>query len=509
MAEPLTNNQRIAKNTIMLYVRMLLTMAVTLYTSRVVLDTLGVEDYGIYNVVGGVVALFGFLNASMVSSTQRFMSYSLGNEDNSKLSDVFSNALLIHILIAFIIFLLAETVGLWFLYSKLVIPVERMNAAIWVYQLSIVVFMLNVIRVPDNSAIIAYEEMSAFAYFSIIEVILKLVIVFILSTLQYDKLIAYSVLMLIVVLLINLIYRFYVICKFKKIVFVPKYEKSLFNEMASFAIWSLWGNLSVSFSTYGLNIVLNMFFGPIVNAARGIAYQVQAAITSFGYNFLTAVNPQIIKSYAQQDLENMCKLVYRSSRLSFFLLLLIALPIINNREYILTLWLGDYPEYTSTFVLLILIDTLINILSGPVQTAINATGRIKFYQIIVGGILLLNLPVAYLLLKFGASVYVPFVVAILLSLISMIVRLIVFKRQTGILIRTFYLNVLPRILIVALISCFITKCLGYVNAQTFISLVLNIIITMIVVCGSVVFVGLESEERKWVILKLSSIFKLK
>ena len=501
--------KRIAKNTIMLYIRMLLTMAVTLYSSRIILRTLGFDDYGIYNVVGGIVAMFGFLNTSMVASTQRFMSYSLGSDESTQVSKVFSNSLLIHILIALIILVFAETIGLWFFFNKLVIPDERMNAAFWVYQLSIVVFVLNVIRVPDNSAIIAYEKMSAYAYFSIIEVALKLAIVFILPYLSYDKLISYAVMVLIVVLLINLVYRLYVRRNFNNITFKPRYEKGLFIDMASFAGWSLWGNLSSSLSSYGLNIVLNMFFGPIVNAARGIAYQVQSAIVSFGSNFMVAVNPQIIKSYAQEDYEYMSKLVFRASRLAFFLLFIMALPIINNREYILSLWLGEYPEYTTTFVLLILIDSLINILSGPIQTAINATGRIKYYQIVVGGILLANLPIAYLLLKFGANVYVPFIATIILTLIAMVVRLLVFKRQTRISYGKFYTSVLPRTIAVVILSCIITQCCGFANAITFSHLMLNVVITLIVVATAIFFVGLEKDERAWAIAKLNSIIKKK
>lgn len=501
--------KRIAKNTIMLYIRMLLTMAVTLYSSRIILRTLGVVDYGIYNVVGGVVAMFGFLNTSMVASTQRFMSYSLGGDESSQVSKVFSNSLLIHILIAVIILIFAESIGLWFFYNELVIPEDRRNAAFWVYQLSIVVFLLNVIRVPDNSTIIAYERMSAYAYFSIIEVVLKLTIVFILPYLSYDKLIAYAVLVLIVVLLINIVYRIYVKRNFSHITFKPRYEKCLFKEMAGFAGWSLWGNLSSSLSSYGLNIVLNMFFGPVVNAARGIAYQVQSAIVSFGSNFMVAVNPQIIKSYAQKDYEYMSKLVLRASRLAFFLLFIMALPIINNRDYILNLWLGECPEYTSVFVLLILIDSLINILSGSIQTAINATGRIKFYQIIVGGLLLANLPIAYLLLKHGANVYTPFIATIILSLIAMLVRLFVYKRQTGISFRGFYLNVLPRVMSVAFLSSLITQYCGFTNASTFIHLVLNVVITFIVVAICVFFIGLEKDERAWAVAKLNSLIKRK
>ena len=486
---------------------MLLTMAVTLYSSRIILRSLGVEDFGIYNVVGGIVAMFGFLNASMVSSTQRFMSFSLGDEDHLDVTRVFSNSLLIHILIALIILVFAETIGLWFFYNKLNIPYERIDAAFWVFQLSIAVFILNVLRVPDNSVIIAYEKMGAYAYFSIIEVILKLVVVFLLPLLRYDKLIFYAILIFLVNLLVNLIYRLYVEHKFKTVSFIPKYEKGLFSDMTKFAVWSLWGNLSVSLSSYGLNILLNMFFGPVVNAARGIAYQVQAAITNFGYNFIIAVNPQIIKSYAQREYDNMARLVFRSSRLAFYLLFLIALPIIYNRDYILSLWLGDYPEYTSALVVLILIDSLINIQTIPIQTAINATGRIKYYQIIVGGLLIINLPVSYFLLRSGANVYVPFITTIIFSIIAVLVRLFVFKHQTNISQKRFYLDVLPRILLVVMFSCLITQKSGFVSAQNLYDLIVNTAFTLVVVMMLVYLVGLDREEKTWMKSKISSIFR--
>ena len=507
MTDHLVSNKRIAKNTIMLYIRMLLTMAVTLYSSRIILKTLGVEDYGIYNVVGGIVAMFGFLNTSMVASTQRFMSYSLGNRNNFQISNVFTTSLLIHILISFIIILFAESIGIWLFYNKLVIPVDRIDAAFWVYQLSIVTFIMNVLRVPDNSAIIAYEKMSAYAYFSIVEVLLKLTVIFLLPYLPYDTLITYAVLVLLITFIINIVYRIYVKLNFQCIKLRLSCEKSLFRDMANFAVWSLWGNLSVSLSSYGLNIVLNMFFGPIVNAARGIAYQVQAAITSFGYNFMIAVNPQIIKSYAQNDNAYMSRLVFRSSRLAFFLLFAITLPIIYNCEYILTIWLGEYPKYTSAFVILILIDSLISIQSAPVQTAINATGRIKLYQIMVGGLLLANLPIAYFLLKYGANAYAPFISTIFLSLIAMNVRLVVFKRQTAIQIRKFYFDVFPRILVVVILSCIITYFCGFTEALTFTTFIVNVIATLIIVMISTFFIGLEKEERNWVRSKLIAIFR--
>lgn len=497
-----SNGKRIAKNTIMLYIRMLLTMAVTLYSSRIILRTLGVEDYGIYNVVGGVVAMFGFLNIAMVSATQRFMSYSLGCGENSHVSKVFSNSLLIHIIIACIILVFAETIGLWFFYSKLVIPDERMNAAFWVYQISILTFILSVIRVPDNSAIIAYEKMDAYAYFSIIEVVLKLAVVFILPLLTYDMMISYAILVLLVTVSVNIVYRLYVKHSFSHIVFIPRYENGLFKEMSRFAGWNLFGNLSCSLSNYGVNIVLNMFFGPVVNAARGIASQVQSAIVSFGSNLIIAVNPQIIKSYAQQDYDYMTKLVFRTSKLAFFLLFMLALPIINNIECILSIWLGEYPEYTSVFICLILIDSLINIVCGPIQTAVNATGNNRLYQIIDGVSLLLNFAMAYFLLRSGASVYMPFVVTILISVFAVNMRLLVFRRYTRLNIKNFYLKVLPRIICVVFLSTILSRCLLLFNATTIKQMFTNIIVTLSLVLLIIFLVGIDRTERRWLVSKV-------
>lgn len=484
---------------------MLLTLVVSLYTSRVVLRTLGVEDYGVYNVVGGVVAMFSFLNTAMVSSTQRFMSYSLGNNDFQKLQKVFSNSLLIHVIIAVVIVLLSETLGLWLLCNKMIIPTDKSDAAFGVYQMSICAFVLNVLRVPDNSAIIAHEKMGVYAYISIIDVILKLLIVFLLPILPFDKLLLYGFSVLVVTAIINIVYRVYASNNFEEAKFSLKYDKELFNEMFSFAGWSLWGNLASSLSNYGLNIVLNMFFGPVVNAARGIAYQVQAAIVGFGSNFMVAVNPQIIKSYAQEDYEYMTNLVFRSSKFAYYLLFLIAVPIIANINYVLGLWLGTPPQNTSIFIVLILVDALINMLSAPIQTSINATGKIQIYQIVVGGILLINLPLSYILLKMGYNVLAPFFTTILLSIIAFVFRLIILRINTGIKISKYSFVVIPRIAFVTIFSCTSIWILNLYDAQSFGRLVFNVCMTIIILIIIVGIIGLNREEKRLVKDKISTI----
>ena len=322
------NNKCIAKNTSMLYIRMLLTMAVTLYTSRVILNTLGVEDYGIYNVVGGFVAMMGFLNNSMAVATQRFLSFEIGKKSNSQFSRVFSMSMSIHILIALVILVLAETVGLWFVKTQLTIPIERMGAALWVFHFSILAFIVNVISVPYNATIIAHERMNVFAWVSIIDVSLKLLIVFILQWFGYDKLKFYALLMFGVALIIRLIYGSYCSRKFVESKFHFYWDKSLFKTIMSFAGWSLWGGAASVLHSQGVNILLNIFFGPAINAARGIAYQIQGAVNSFVSNFQIAINPQIIKSYASSKIEYMHQLIFQGAKYSFYLLFALSLPIL-------------------------------------------------------------------------------------------------------------------------------------------------------------------------------------
>lgn len=390
------NNKRIAKNTMLLYFRMILTMLVTLYTSRVVLNTLGVEDFGIYNVVGGVVVMFSFLNSAMSSATQRFLSFELGKNNIKQFTKVFSMSINIHALIAIIILVLAETIGLWFVNTQLVIPTDRMDAANWVYQCSILAFMVTIMSVPYNASIIAHEKMAAFAYISILEVSLKLLIVFMLQWLAFDKLKLYAVLFLLVAVIIRLVYGLYCKYKIEGCRYVWTADKKLFQTLFSYAGWNLWGNMAAVGMDQGVNILLNIFFGPVVNAARGIAYQLSSAVRMFVSNFQMAVNPQIVKRYAVEDITSMHKLIFVSSKASYLLLLFLGLPLAIEANFVLSLWLGDVPEYTVVFVRLVIVIMLIDSLSGSLITAAQATGRIKLYQTLVGGLLLFIVPISYI-----------------------------------------------------------------------------------------------------------------
>lgn len=436
-----SDNKRIAKNTLMLYVRMFFTMAVSLYTSRVVLRTLGVEDYGIFSVVGGIIAMFTFINSAMVSSTQRYLNYELATDECDRLQSVFSTSLQIHALIAAIIIILGETAGLWFLKEKLVIPESRRTAAMWVYQCSIMACAVNIMSAPYNADIIAHEKMSAFAYISILEVCLKLAIVYLLTILPYDKLIVYAVLLLLVQLSVRWIYTLYCHKHFKESHYAPALDKQLFKEMSGFAGWSFVGNLAAILYTQGLNMMLNIFFGPVVNAARGIAVQVQSAVQQFVGGFQTALNPQITKNYASGNLEQMHSLMFRSARFSFLLLFFISLPVLLETDFLLAVWLKTVPENAVIFTQLMICISLIYTTANPCVIANQATGKVKVYQIVVGSILLLIVPISYVVLKLGAPAYSVFVVHFCVESVAQFMRMFMLRKLIDLPMREYLNNI--------------------------------------------------------------------
>src|SRR5690554_4827200 len=342
----MSNSKSIAKNTMFLYVRMILTMGISLYTSRVVLNVLGIEDYGIYSIVGGIVALFSFFNSAMSSATQRFLSYDIGNGDKKKLSQTFNSTVNIHIIIALIIIICAETIGLWFINHKLNIPEDRIEALNWIYQFSLFTFIVTVLQVPFNALLIAREHMKVYAYFSIVEVLLKLIIVYLLFILPFEKLKTYAVLVFCVALIVAILYRVYCRFNFIESKYYFYYNKSTYSDLLSFSGWSLFGNIAALARGQGSNIILNIFFGTTVNAAYGITSQVRGAVSVFVSNFQLAVNPRIVKSYAQDKLDECHKLIFQSSKISFFLLFIIVIPIIYNVTFILEIWLKNVPKYT-------------------------------------------------------------------------------------------------------------------------------------------------------------------
>lgn len=415
------NTKRIAKNTMMLYIRMLFSMLVSLYTSRVVLQTLGVEDYGIYNVVGGVVAMLGFLNDSMSGATSRFITYELGKGDNARLNQVFSTSLIIHVSIALFVFVLAETVGLWFFENKLVIPENRMVSARLIYHFSVISMMIGITQVPYNAVIISHEKMNVYAYVGILNVILRLLIVYILVIWDYDKLILYAILQLFVSILIIFIYRVYCIRKFPETHFIFIIKKNYILPMLNFSGWDLYGNASVMARTQGVNMLINVFFGPLLNASSGIATQVQGAIMGLANNLVTAVRPQIVKQYAVGEFQSMISLLRNSLKLSYLLLALMSIPLICETDYILRLWLGTVPDYASVFCKYTLLFNFFANMSLLFACIIHATGRIKRISLINGSLYLMVVPISYWGYKFGASPeisYILNVIAVILGMLS-------------------------------------------------------------------------------------------
>lgn len=483
-------------------------MGATLYTSRVVLNVLGAEDYGLYNVVGGLVTMFTFLNGSLGSATSRYITLELGRKDYERVNRVFNVALLIHIILAVLIIILAETIGLWFFYEKMTIPEERMSAAFWVYQISILTCFFSLTQVPYNAMIIANENMRIYAWVGIVESVFKLAIAFILPFAPFDTLVYYALLLCVVQISIMLFYRIYCGRNFKESKILRYKDKTLYKEMFSYAGSDLIGNLSVLAQGQGLNILLNMFFGPVVNAARGIAYQVQGAVTQFSNNFMTAVRPQIIKSYAEGDINGMMRLVKDSSCFSFYLMWLICLPIFLETNYILSLWLGEYPEHSVSFLRLVLILCLIQTLKTPRTTVFHATGHIQRINIVVGSILCGVLPVAYLLLKFGCEPESVFMAANVTMVVSEFVSALILKRYIDYSASKYLMEVHGRCILVACLSILMPVMIYDKWLEpTFGRLVLTVFITSISIITVVFAVGIRSGVRRKVCQKM--IYKLK
>lgn len=494
------NNKRIAINTLLLYFRMLVTMLVGLYTSRVVLQNLGVEDFGIYNVVGGVVATFAILSGSLSAAISRFLTYELGKNNSQKLKDVFSTAVMVQLALVAFVVLIAETVGYWFVNTHLTISADRLYAANWVFQLSLVAFSVNLISVPYNAAIIAHERMSAFAYISIIEALGKLAVAWLIASSCYDKLIVYSILMCFIALVIRFIYGGY--CKncFEECSWHFVFDKALLKQMFGFAGWNFIGASSAILRDQGGNIVLNIFFGPAVNAARGVAVQVQNAVSQFSTNFITALNPQITKSYANGNHEYMMSLILQGARLSFYMLLLLSLPILLNADYILSIWLKSVPDHSTRFVQFILIFILSESISTPLITAMLATGNIRNYQIIVGGLQMLNLPVSFLLLKNGFAPESVFVVAIVISQCCLFARLFLLRKMISLKVGEYLQRVYFNVVAVSFASTIIPFLMRkYLLCE--VSIINFIAVTIIsIVCTSVVIlrIGCNRDERVFI-----------
>ena len=498
MGENLHRGNRIAKNTLMLYVRMFVLMLVGLYTSRVVLAALGENDFGIYNVVGGVVAMFTVISGALNSAVQRFITFEMGKGDEGKLNKVYSTAVLIQLMLALIVVALAEPVGLWFIDNKMTIDPSRIPAARMVLHFSLLAFVINLMSVPQMASITAHEKMSAYAVIGMLDGFLRLAVAFLIQRSPIDRLVYYSALMAGVVLIVRAAYGLYCRLNFPECHFKPVFDRPLIKEMFSFAGWNFIGVTSGVLREHGGNILVNLFSGPAVNAARGVAVQLNGAVQGFVTNFMTAVNPQITKSYASGEKEYMFSLVRKSSKMSFCLLLLLALPVIFNAEFILGLWLRDVPAHSALFVQLFLIFALSESLSNPMITAMLATGNIRNYQLVVGGLQLLNVPVSYVFLKLGAAPEVTVVVAIVLSQVCLFARMTMLGKATGFSAREYMKEVYaPVVFKVVACSLVLPLTVAFVMNDGVWAFVASVAACVVGVSLSVFLLGMTAEERSW------------
>ena len=500
------NNKRIAKNTLLLYVRMLFTMAVSLFTSRVILNTLGVEDYGINNVVGGIVTMFSVLSGSLSASISRFITFELGKGNLQRLKTVFSTGVNIQLGMSLLVVILAEAVGIWFLNTKMNIPVERLNAANWVFQCAILTFVLNLLSVPYNAAIIAHEKMSAFAYISVVEVSLKLIIVYMLTISPFDRLKTYAVLLLLVGAIIRFVYGYYCKRHFEECTYHFILDKPVLKEMTGFAGWNFLGNGAYMLNTQGVNILMNLYFGVAVNAARGVATQVDAALKQFVNNFTTAVNPQITKSYAQGDLDYMHKLVCRSAKFSAFLMMFFVVPIILETNTILTIWLKTVPDYAVIFLQWIIISSFMDtVLANSLVTSMLATGKIKRYQIIVTTVGCLVFPLSWIAFKLGFEPQVGYILYFIIYTILLFVRLYLLKDMVKLPVMMYIREVLYKLAPVIVVGFAIPGILILTMDAGWLRLILVCLLSVLVTAASEYFVGLSNKEKDFVAEKIKLV----
>ena len=492
------NNKRIAKNTLFLYLRMFVMMLTALFTSRIVLDVLGASDYGLNNIIGGVVVLFSFLNSALLSATQRFLNFHLGRQDYKQTNVVFCMSMNTYILLSIVVVVLGETIGLWFVNTQLNIPSERMYAAQWVYQFTLIQFVINLLRVPYNASIIAYERMNFYAYISLVEVIAKLLVVYLLYITTFDKLIFYSFLYTIVPLIVAFIYRTYCNRNFDTTKYKRIWDKVAFKEMFSFSGWSLFGSLANLAAQQGLNILINIFYGVTVNAAAGIANQVSTNVYGFISNFQTAFQPQIVKTYAAKEIERFQKLIFQTSKFSYFMVLVLVLPILFTIDGILEIWLKEVPEYTAIFCRLILVFLSIEAITAPLWMSVQATGKIRSYQILMACLIFMNFPMAYLVLNLGFPVYTVWIVRIIINLITMIARCIYMKQRLQFPISQYIRNVIIPILIVTIASLPVPLILYNQIDNFWLNMFVVGFATFFVAILAVYFMGMNTHEKELV-----------
>lgn len=492
-----TSNKNIAKNTAFLYIRMLVIMVVTFYTSRIILQVLGAEDYGIYNVVGGIVTMMGFLNGALGSSTSRFLTYELGKGNQRKLKDTFSASLNLHICVAILVLLIGETIGLWFFCEKLVIPEGRMNAAFWVYQFSIITTMINFTQVPFNATLIAHENMSIYAYVGLYEALSKLAIVYLIAISPIDRLVFYAFLLMINQIGIQFFYRCYTLKKYEECRFELIKDRQLYKALIGYSGWDMFGGVAVICQTQGINILLNLFFGPMVNAARAIAVQVQGAIVSFVNNFLAAVRPQVVKNYAEGNIEAMYSLTFNAAKYAYSLMLALVLPICFEIKFVLNIWLGGKePDDTAIFIILILLTYLMETYHLASLMSYHAIGKIKIGNIVGGTLMMMALPLSYVALHLGAPAYFVFIVVFCVNLTQMFWGWMIVHRYVEFSYRRLLKVVYVPTILITMISVIAPSIITSFLQPSWGRLILLIIVSEVIIFVSVYYIALNIEERK-------------
>lgn len=508
MEDSAYSQSRIAKNTIILCLRMLFTMGVTLYTSRVVLDVLGVEDYGIYNIVGGVVVLLSVISSTMRNATQRFITYELGQGDTDRVSDAFSMSMIAHLLISIAIIILGETIGLWYVLNRLIIPAGRETATVIIYHLSLLTMVLTLMRSPYDASVIAHEKMSFFAYMSIVDVSLKLAVVYLLNLANWDKLVFYTVLILATNIIIFVCYYIFCTnkldtCKFRFII-----KKEYFKKLFGFLGWSLLGASTTLGTQQAGNLIINRFMGVAVNAAYGVANQVNGAINSFVSNFQVAFTPQIVKLYSQKRYQEFYRLSNSAALFSYYILLIIALPLLINIDYVLNIWLVEVPRYAAIFCSLLIIYSLVDAIQAPLWIGINASGDIKAYEIWLSAILILNIPFSFYALKNGWEPYWVLAIRVILNLVTAIFRCIHVKIQLNYPIKQYLLNVIARAAIVSVIIALILLLVPIPSSySSFWSFLVICFVSATVSCIIIFFVGFNQHEKRILRSIISSVFR--
>lgn len=496
------NNKQIAKNAAVLYFRMVITMLLGLYTSRVILQALGVEDYGIYNVVGGFVSMFSLISGSVSGSISRFLTFELGKGDNEKLKKIFSTSIYVLIGLSIIVVIATETFGIWYLYNKMVIPSERMDAAFWVFQISVFTFVISLINSPYQASVISHERMQIYAYISIFDAVCKLLICYLVIATPFDRLIYYAILYCLIIIINQCVYVWYCKCNFEECHFKFIFDKNLFKKMFSFAGWNFIGSSAAVLRGQGANLLLNAFGGPVVNAANGIANTITGIVSGFVGNFTQAFTPQITKRYAAGEYESLMSLLIYGSRFSYYLLFLLSLPVMLNAHFILNIWLGIVPDYTVDFCRWIFIFLLAESVSRPIITAKNATGEIRNYQIVVGGILLLMLPISYICLRLGASVISVVIANAGTAILAVFARMYMLRGDFPCWSSRVFINkVLLNVLLVSIVSAVLPTIL-YLNLQEGWTRLLSTS-TLAVICsiGSILYVGCTKSERGLILSK--------